>query len=65
MATLDKVTDSMIELLGEHGSLTLTEVEKEMGVSFNLIFLAIDGMVAHHQVTLERRGKDYTLSLAA
>lgn len=65
MATVESVSDAIINMIERDGSLTLSELEKHLGVSYNLIFLAIDKMVVRHLLILQRQGVDYILSRAA
>lgn len=65
MATIESVSDVIINMIDREGSLTLSELEKQLGVSYNLIFLAIDKMVVRHLLILQRQGVDYILSRAA
>ncbi len=65
MATVESVSDAIINVIDREGSLTLTELEKNMEISYNLIILAIDKMVVNHIIILRRHGVDYILSRAA
>jgi predicted ArsR family transcriptional regulator len=65
MATPESVSSEIFDLVKREGHLTLSEVEENLGVSYNLVFLAMDSLVARHQVVLERQGTEYMLSLAA
>ena len=65
MATVESVSDAIINMIEREGNLTLSELEKHLGVSYNLIFLAIDKMVVQHLLILQRQGVDYILSRAA
>ena len=65
MSTPESISGEIVELMKSQGSLTLAEVERYLGVSYNLVFLAIDRMVENHLLILERHGRDYILSPVA
>ena len=56
MATVESVSDAIINMIEREGCMTLSELEKHLGVSYNLIFLAIDKMVVRHLLILQRQG---------
>lgn len=56
------VSKQILELVEKAGGMTLFELEQNLDVSYNLIFLAIDNMVTSNQISLKKFGKDYFLT---
>ena len=56
--TAEKVT----QIIQQKGSITLSELESEIDASYNLIFLAIDRMVAESKLQIKKWGRDYLIS---
>ena len=61
----ERVSNDIIDLIKEHGSLTLAQIEEQLDTSFNLIFMAIDSLVSKRLIALKRQGTDYTLYLVS
>lgn len=56
------VSKQILELVEKTGGMTLFELEQNLDVSYNLIFLAIDNMVTSNQILLKKIGTDYFLT---
>ncbi|MBI5193198.1 MAG: hypothetical protein HZA08_07120 [Nitrospirae bacterium] len=56
------VSRQILELVEQNGGMTLFELEQNLDVSYNLIFLAIDNMVASNQLNMKKCGRDYFLT---
>lgn len=56
------VSRQILELVEKNGGMTLFELEQNLDVSYNLIFLAIDNMVASNQLNMKKCGRDYFLT---
>lgn len=61
-STLSLVTQKIKEVVEKKQDVTFAELEQSVNASFNLIFLAIDGMVANHMISLRRSQRDYIIS---
>ena len=61
----ERISNDIIDLIKEHGSLTLAQIEEQLDTSFNLIFMAIDSLVSKRLIALKRQGMDYTLYLVS
>ena len=59
---ISDVSKQILELVERTGGMTLFELEQNLDVSYNLIFLAIDNMVTSNQLSLKKFGKDYFLT---
>lgn len=55
--TVEKVKD----VLQKEGSLSLTNLESTVNVSYNLLFLAIDHLTAEHKIGLRKNESDYII----
>lgn len=56
-----EVSERILEIVRKNGFITLNDLEKELNVSYNLLFLAIDRMVSHDKISLKRCGKEYII----
>lgn len=56
------VSKQILDLVEKNGGITLFELEQNLDVSYNLIFLAIDNMVASNQLNMKKCGRDYFLT---
>ena len=61
----ERVSNAIIDLIKGHGSLTLSQIEKQLDTSFNLIFIAIDSLVSKRLIALKHQGMGYTLYLVS
>ena len=61
----ERLFNVIIDLIKGHGSLTLSQIEEQLGTSFNLIFMAIDSLVSKRLIALKLQGIDYTLYLVS
>lgn len=59
---INEVSKQILDIVEEKGGISLYDLEQTLDVSYNLIFLAIDNMVANKQVNLKRHGREYFLS---
>ncbi len=61
-STLSLVTQKIQEVVEKKQDITFAELEQSVNASFNLLFLAIDDMVANHMISLRRAHRDYIIS---
>ena len=61
----ERVSNDIIDLIKEHGSLTLAQIEEQLDASFNLIFMSIDSLVSKRLIAMKRQGMVYTLYLVS
>ena len=61
-STLSLVTQKIQEVVEKKHDVTFADLEQSVNASFNLIFLAIDEMVANHMISLRRVHRDYIIS---
>ena len=59
---ISDVSKQILELVERTGGMTLFELEQNLDVSYNLIFLAIDNMVTSNQLSLKKFEKDYFIT---
>ncbi|HKZ57607.1 MAG TPA: hypothetical protein VJ024_07880 [Thermodesulfovibrionales bacterium] len=59
---INEVSRQILDIVEKSGGISLYDLEQTLDVSYNLIFLAIDNMVANKQVNLKRHGREYFLS---
>lgn len=62
--TLNLVSQEIQKIVEKKREITFTELEDSVNASFNLIFLAIDSMVADHKIQLRRTERDYVIFCA-
>jgi hypothetical protein len=55
--------DRIEEILCQRESITLSQLETAVDTGYNLLFLALDRMTAEKKVRLEKKDRDYILSL--
>lgn len=55
--TVEKVKD----VLQKEGSLSLTNLESTVNVSYNLLFLAIDHLSLEHKIGIRKNDSDYII----
>ena len=65
MVNMERVSNDIIDLIKEHGSLTLAQIEEQLDASFNLIFMSIDSLVSKRLIAMKRQGMVYTLYLVS
>ncbi|MCC7202487.1 MAG: hypothetical protein IT393_07505 [Nitrospirae bacterium] len=64
MNDLIDLTASRIDtVIREHGSMTLTRLEYAIDASYNLIFLAVERLVAKGKLRIEKSERDYIVYL--
>ncbi|MBI5197032.1 MAG: hypothetical protein HZA19_00305 [Nitrospirae bacterium] len=60
--SLSITQEKVQRVVQQKGNITLSELEAEVDASYNLIFLALDRMVAESKLRIERWGRDYMIS---
>lgn len=60
--SIDLVSQRIQEIVEGKNDITFAELEQSVDASFNMVFLAIDRLVADHIISLKRGQRDYIIS---